>query len=264
MASSSIAHLIVRSLKHLTKRELFPGITDAAAIQSAVLTAPYVVIAQNAAPDPTLLYANSAASALFGLTGEDVGKLPTRLLGRDERARLPAAAAHSAPRGLFNDAITGVRVSKDASRAFRIKDAIVWQILDFENGNVPRGSAALFSKWDEVPVSAGEAPSAFHVALVNVDVKPEFVDLFRVLSVENARQSMLEPGCVRFDVVQNAEDPANFTFFESFINEAAEKAHKETRHYRVWRDSVAPLMASPRTAKKGSSVWPAPTPSKLR
>lgn len=261
---SSVASLLVRSLRHLTKRDLFPGAPGE--IEAAVLKAPFVVIAQNAAPDPTLLYANSAASALFGLDASDIGTLPTRYLGRDERARSATAAVNASPRGLFSESTSGIRVSKDGSRAFKIKDATIWQILDVESGMAPRGTAAMFSEWQEVAVSSVSSPPppAARVTLVEVRVKPLFVDLFRVLSIENARQSALEPGCLRFDIVQSAEDPTHFTLVEMFSDEAAEKAHKETQHYKVWRDTVESLMASPRTAKKGASVWPSAATAGMR
>jgi autoinducer 2-degrading protein len=257
MPSSSIASLLVRSLKHLTKRDLFP-LSAPSEFDALVLKAPFCVIAQNAAPDPTLLYANSAASALFGLDAKDVGTLPTRFLGRDERARSATAAVNASPRGLFSESTSGVRVSKDGSRAFKITDATIWQVLDADSTSL--GTAAMFKQWQEVPVTSvsSPAPPAARVTLVDVRVKPHFVELFRVLSIENARKTLLtEPGCLRFDIVQDADDATHFTLVEMFSDEGAERAHKETLHYKVWRDTVESLMASPRTAKKGASVWTA-------
>lgn len=246
---ADIAPLLLRSLKKLTKKDLFPAITDPAALSAAARAAPFILIAQDAAADPLLSYANSAATALFNLSASDVGKLPTRLLGRDERARAPSAAAHAAPRGLFSETTAGIRVSKDGARAFRIKDATTWVVTD--DANVVRGAAAMFDKWTVV-----EAAAPALCALVDVRVKPEHVELFRALTVENARQSAREPGCVRFDVVQRADDPAAFTLVEAFADDDAERAHKESAHYIAWREVVAPLMAAPRTARRGVSVWP--------
>ena len=45
---------------------------------------------------------------------------------------------------------------------------------------------------------------------VHIHVKPEFVEAFRQASVENARNSVQEPGIARFDVIQQADDPTRF------------------------------------------------------
>jgi autoinducer 2-degrading protein len=91
---------------------------------------------------------------------------------------------------------------------------------------------------------------------VSVSVKPESVEAFKVATVENARQSVLEPGVARFDVVQQADDPARFVLVEVYRSAEAAAAHKETRHYQVWRDTVAGMMAQPRASTKFSNVFP--------
>ena len=62
----------------------------------------------------------------------------------------------------------------------------------------------------------------------------------------NARQSRLEPGVARFDVLQQRDDPTRFVLFEVYRDPEAAVAHKTTAHYLTWRDTVAPLMAEPR------------------
>lgn len=84
--------------------------------------------------------------------------------------------------------------------------------------------------------------------LVYVDVKPEFVEQFKKISGYNHDNTRMEPGNVRFDVLQSNTDPTKFTLYEVFADEAAAAAHKTTRHYLRWRDEVAPYMASPRSA----------------
>ena len=92
---------------------------------------------------------------------------------------------------------------------------------------------------------------------VHVQVKPEFIEAFRAASVENARRSLQEPGIARFDVVQQADEPARFVLVEVYRNADAPGRHKETAHYQKWRDLVAPMMAEPRTSVKFSNVFPA-------
>jgi quinol monooxygenase YgiN len=95
------------------------------------------------------------------------------------------------------------------------------------------------------------------VVHVHVRVKPEFVEAFRQASIENARASVREPGIARFDVAQQADDPTRFVLVEAYRTPEATTAHKETAHYAVWRDKVAPMMAEPRSSVKYSNVFPA-------
>jgi len=91
---------------------------------------------------------------------------------------------------------------------------------------------------------------------VHVRVKPECVEHFKQATLENARQSLKEPGVARFDVLQHHEDPARFVLVEAYRTPEATAAHKETRHYQVWRDAVAPWMAEPRSSVKWINDFP--------
>ena len=91
------------------------------------------------------------------------------------------------------------------------------------------------------------------VVHVHVRVKPEFIEAFRQASAENARHSVREPGIARFDVMQQADDPARFVLVEAYRTADAPALHKETAHYATWRDAVADLMAEPRKSVKYSS-----------
>ena len=91
---------------------------------------------------------------------------------------------------------------------------------------------------------------------VHVQVKPEFVEAFRLATKENARHSVKEPGIARFDVLQQSDDPSRFVLVEVYRTPQAPAAHKETAHYATWRDRVAEMMAEPRTSVKCSNVFP--------
>ena len=91
---------------------------------------------------------------------------------------------------------------------------------------------------------------------VFVDVKPDFVDAFKVASIANAQHSIRETGIARFDVVQDLENPTQFVLVEVYRTDADPARHKETEHYKTWRDTVAPMMNSPRTARKFGNVFP--------
>lgn len=101
-------------------------------------------------------------------------------------------------------------------------------------------------------------PQDLLVVHVHVHVKPEGLDAFRGATLENASRSREEPGVVRFDVVQDLQDPTRFVLVEVYRGEAGAAAHKETAHYRTWRDAVAPLMAEPRTSRKFAALSPEP------
>jgi quinol monooxygenase YgiN len=92
---------------------------------------------------------------------------------------------------------------------------------------------------------------------VHVHVKPEFIQQFRLASLQNARSSVQEPGIARFDVLQQEDDPARFVLVEVYRDAAAPSRHKETAHYAAWRDAVAEMMAEPRSSVKYSNVFPA-------
>jgi quinol monooxygenase YgiN len=95
------------------------------------------------------------------------------------------------------------------------------------------------------------------VVHVHVQVKPECVEAFRKATIANAEASVKESGIARFDVVQQVDNPTRFVLVEVYRDEQAPAKHKETAHYAAWRDSVASMMAEPRSSVKYSNVFPA-------
>jgi len=91
---------------------------------------------------------------------------------------------------------------------------------------------------------------------VHVHVKPECVEAFRKTTLANARDSLKEPGVARFDVVQQQDDPTRFVLVEVYHDDDAAAAHKETKHYPIWRDAVAAMMAEPRHSVKLNNLFP--------
>jgi autoinducer 2-degrading protein len=94
------------------------------------------------------------------------------------------------------------------------------------------------------------------VTIVYVTVKPEHIDDFIEASRQNHEASVLEPGNRRFDVLQSAEDPARFVLYEAYESAADAASHKETAHYRTWRETVADWMAEPRRGEPFSGLFP--------
>lgn len=91
---------------------------------------------------------------------------------------------------------------------------------------------------------------------VHVHVKPDCVEAFKQATVTNARASVQEPGVARFDILQQQDDPTRFLLTEVYRAPNAPTAHKETVHYAVWRDTVAPMMAEPRVSVKFANLYP--------
>lgn len=95
-----------------------------------------------------------------------------------------------------------------------------------------------------------------HIVHVHVRVKPEFVDAFKQATIENAQNSVKEPGIARFDVLQQADDPTRFVLVEVYRTPADPAQHKETAHYKAWRDQAEAMMPEPRTRAIYSNVFP--------
>lgn len=96
-----------------------------------------------------------------------------------------------------------------------------------------------------------------HIVLVQVTVKRDMLEEFERALLHNARESVArDPGCLRFDVCQQADDPTRFILVEVYRDADAPTRHKETAHYTTWRDAVADMMAEPRRAVKFSNVFP--------
>ena len=93
------------------------------------------------------------------------------------------------------------------------------------------------------------------VVFVHVHVKPEYIEQFKALTLDNASNSARERGIARFDVVQNVEDATRFVLIEAYRTPDSPAKHKETAHYARWRDGVADMMAEPRGAVKYESVF---------
>ena len=87
-------------------------------------------------------------------------------------------------------------------------------------------------------------------------VKADQIEAFRQASLENAFNSVQEPGIARFDIIQQQDDPMRFVLIEVYRTEEDPAKHKETNHYKKWRDIVADMMAEPRTSIKYTNLFP--------
>jgi (4S)-4-hydroxy-5-phosphonooxypentane-2,3-dione isomerase len=95
-----------------------------------------------------------------------------------------------------------------------------------------------------------------HILHIHLKVKPERIDDFIAVTIENAAASLKEPGCVRFDVIQEAEDPARFALVEIYRDQATHAAHRETPHYNAWAERALDMLAEPRSRTIYRNVYP--------
>jgi len=95
-----------------------------------------------------------------------------------------------------------------------------------------------------------------YIVHVFVHVKEDQVAAFKEASIKNAENSIREPGVARFDVLQQQDDATRFVLVEVYraVEDAAK--HKETDHYKQWRDTVAEMMAEPRSSLKYDNIFP--------
>jgi (4S)-4-hydroxy-5-phosphonooxypentane-2,3-dione isomerase len=91
---------------------------------------------------------------------------------------------------------------------------------------------------------------------VDVSVVPDRVDEFLAATKANATATRLEKGVVRFDVLQDREDPGHVVLVEIYRDDTASADHKTTEHYRLWREEVEPMMARPRQSTRFTNVSP--------
>ena len=94
------------------------------------------------------------------------------------------------------------------------------------------------------------------VVHVHARVRPDRVEDFLAATLVNARASLTEPGVLRFDVIQDQADAAHIVLIEVYRDADAASAHKTTAHYATWRDTVAGMMADPRSSTTFAPVFP--------
>lgn len=93
--------------------------------------------------------------------------------------------------------------------------------------------------------------------LVTVDIKPDRVgDFLEAMHADamGSRDRRLDPGCLRLDVLRDAEEPNRFHFFEAYSTDEAAAHHKTTAHYKAWADFKATGGVEGQTVQKWRSV----------
>ena len=94
------------------------------------------------------------------------------------------------------------------------------------------------------------------VTCVHINVKPDMINSFVAATTANHKESVREPGNLRFDLIQQADDPGKFMLYEAYETEDAAADHKTTAHYIKWRDEVKDYMAEPRHGIRYNIIEP--------
>ena len=95
-----------------------------------------------------------------------------------------------------------------------------------------------------------------YIVQVHVNVEEDSIQAFKTATIENAKNSIKEPGIARFDVIQQTDDPTRFVLIEVYKSEDAASEHKNTEHYLTWRSAVEEMMAEPRYSIKYHNIFP--------
>jgi (4S)-4-hydroxy-5-phosphonooxypentane-2,3-dione isomerase len=95
-----------------------------------------------------------------------------------------------------------------------------------------------------------------HIVHVHIQVKQEFIEVFKEATVTNAVSSSKEPGIISFTVLQQDDDPSKFLLLEVYKTQEDQARHKETAHYNTWRNVAEPWMKEPRSRSIYNQVFP--------
>jgi (4S)-4-hydroxy-5-phosphonooxypentane-2,3-dione isomerase len=118
------------------------------------------------------------------------------------------------------------------------------------------GAAAMISDCTGIRVRLDILDSVL-ILQVFIHVKPESLDAFLEATKENSRNSVQEPGCVRFDILQQKDDSTRIILHEVYKDESDLDHHRTTSHFARWRDTVPQMFVEPRYSVQFHNVYPA-------
>jgi quinol monooxygenase YgiN len=82
------------------------------------------------------------------------------------------------------------------------------------------------------------------VLVVNIKIKPESVDKWMPMAIENARAARKEPGCRQFEVLVDPKDRSQVMLYEIYDDEKAFEAHQQMPSFKAYLEVAVPLLAS--------------------
>ena len=109
---------------------------------------------------------------------------------------------------------------------------------------------------DKITLSKYEKGASMFIVHVSIQVKPGDIDDFIDATLANAKSSIQEQGIIRFDFLQESDRPDHFMLVEVYRTKEDPARHKDTDHYKRWKETVTDMMAVPRTKQIYKPIFP--------
>jgi (4S)-4-hydroxy-5-phosphonooxypentane-2,3-dione isomerase len=68
-------------------------------------------------------------------------------------------------------------------------------------------------------------------------IKPELVDAYKAAIVEDAKETIKEPGVLAFEVFQDKKDPTHFSLIEMYRDAEARELHLQQPYFLKFKDA---------------------------
>lgn len=95
-----------------------------------------------------------------------------------------------------------------------------------------------------------------YIVHVSIKVKEKNICEFKEATIQNAKNSMKEEGVLRFDVLQQQDNPSMFMLTEVYKNPSNQLKHRETNHYKFWRSTILDWLQEPYTVIEYDFIYP--------
>lgn len=89
---------------------------------------------------------------------------------------------------------------------------------------------------------------------VTFDIKPEYVDAFQEASLINAENSLKESGVANFELLHSMEETTRFMLIEQYYTKEDQLAHRETSHFKTWKETITEMLQKPYTFSKWDKI----------
>ena len=93
------------------------------------------------------------------------------------------------------------------------------------------------------------------IYIVQIKVLPDYIQEFIQITEANVKNSKREPGIIEFDLLKQADANDQFVLYEVYNKPEDQLNHRETDHYKKWREAVEIMMAVPRKGNKYEKIY---------
>ena len=92
------------------------------------------------------------------------------------------------------------------------------------------------------------------VVWIEHQIHPQNVESYLTATLDNAAQTALEPGNLRFDVLSDPTDPHRFILYEVYVDKAAQQAHLASDHFQAHMGSPQLANSTSEPSKEETEV----------